>query len=230
MSERSNTIAFCSKCGAALPPESNYCLKCGSPVPSDLPSQDPKEQGENKPWYFSKPILVSTFLLLTPVWALLILADRRQGRAAKAFAGVVTVGYVSLFGYIFLADAPLVSTLVGPAEIEFGSDYLESAQGDISITDPRSSFSYDDEFAWVAHLDAPAGTTRVDLVLSKVTQSGGEQVIERTPMDLANPRYMVLFGKSPYFLSFIEPGLYRLRVMSRDNTLAVGEFELINQQ
>jgi hypothetical protein len=114
--------------------------------------------------------------------------------------------------------------MVGPGRIEFGSDYVESV-GSISITDPKSAFSPGEQFAWVARLRGSAKTTRVNLVLSKITPSGGEQVIDKGVMDIADPKYDTLFGKLPSGLQ-TGSGRYKFRVVSGDKVLAEGEFEM----
>jgi len=225
MSERSGSTLFCSRCGAGLAPDSSFCPKCGSPV---RPKSTPIKVREviripKRPWYFSNLFLILTFLFVTPIGAGLILADKQQSRWLKVIVGIIGLGYMVYFGYFFLG-APFTSTMVGPGKIEFGSDYVESA-GSISITDPKSAFSSGEQFAWVARLRGSAKTTRLNLVLSKITSSGGEQVIDRGVMDIANPKFDTVFGKSPSGIQ-TGSGRYKFRVMSGDNVLAEGEFEM----
>ena len=68
--------------------------------------QDPYAQ---KPWYRSTLFLVLTFFLLPPVWALLIITDRSQGRAVTIFAYAVLL-------LIFLCGIGVVSSSVFFAE------------------------------------------------------------------------------------------------------------------
>jgi ribosomal protein L40E len=224
-SRRVDPQLFCTKCGVELPPESSFCSKCGSPVRPKSTSIKPREVPRipKRPWYFSDLFLILTFLFVTPIGAGLILADKQQRRWVKVIVGIIGLGSVVYFGYFFLG-APFTSTMVGPGRIEFSSDYVESA-GSISITEPKSTFSPGEQFAWVARLRGSAKTTRLNLVLSRITSSGGEQVIDRNVMDIADPKFDTVFGKSPSGIK-TGSGRYKFRVMSGDNILAEGEFEM----
>jgi hypothetical protein len=86
----------------------------------------------DKPWYRSTLFLILTFFLLPPVWALLIITDRSQGRPVTIFAYAVLlviflcgIGVVS--SSVFMADTlseiftqlniPLVSTRIPPTTV-----------------------------------------------------------------------------------------------------------------
>ena len=57
----------------------------------------------HKPWYRSRVFLLLTFFLLPPLWALLIITDRGQGRPATMLA-------YSIFLVIFLCGIGVVSS------------------------------------------------------------------------------------------------------------------------
>lgn len=153
------------------------------------------------------------------------MADKQQRKWIKVVVGIIGLVYVVYFGYFFLG-APFTSTVVGPGRIEFGSDYVESAGSIISITDPKSAFSSGEQFAWVARLRGSAKTTRLNLVLSRITSGGGEQVVDKGVMDIADPKFDTVFGKLPSGIQ-TGSGRYKFRVTSGDNTLAEGEFEIL---
>jgi ribosomal protein L40E len=227
MSGRNESPLFCSKCGAGLAPDSSFCPKCGSPVRPKSPSVKTQEVPRipKRPWYFSDLFLILTFLFVPPIGAGLILADKQQRIWTKVIVGIIGLGCVVYLGYFFLG-APFTSTMVGPGRIEFGSDYVESAGGIISISDPKSVFSSGEQFAWVARLGGSAKTTRLNLVLSRITPSGGEHVVDKGVMDIADPKFDTVFGKSPSGIK-TDSGRYKFRVMSGDNILAEGEFEVL---
>ena len=233
---REQSAGFCRKCGTDNPGDSRFCRGCGAPLLEEQETQEEvtvvgtigeppptmDQQKPKQPWYFSTTFLALTFLFFTPLWGMLILADRRHGRGLKAFAGLLIAAYILLFAYI-LGGAQFGSALIGPATIEFGSSYVETGNG-VVIENPRSAFYYYEELAWVVHLRGPAKTTSLDLVVSTISASGGEQVVDSGPMRLAHPDFQVLYGRYP--LSSLGRGHHRLRVMSGDNTLAEGDFEV----
>lgn len=116
---------------------------------------------------------------------------KQRIKAAKiSFAlGVVILLWLS---YYFIGAA-FISSMFGPATIEFGSKYMESP-GNISLVEKRSAFIIRDPVAWVARLSGPVRATSVDLSLSRVTESAGEFVITRNPIYIANPEDTVIFG------------------------------------
>lgn len=82
-----------------------------------------------EPWYRSTVFLVLTFFLLPPVWAVLIITDRRQSRSVTVFAYAVLVlvflcGIGVVSSSVFLGDTlsgifsqlniPLVPTAIPP--------------------------------------------------------------------------------------------------------------------
>ena len=83
-----------------------------------------------KPWYRSTAFLILTFFLLPPVWAVLIITDRSQGKSVTIFAYAVLVlvflcGIGVVSSSVFFADTwseiftqlniPLVSTRIPQA-------------------------------------------------------------------------------------------------------------------
>lgn len=175
------------------------------------------------PWYFSRSALIFTFLFLTPIWSILILADRkRQGVGVRIMAILVGVGYLWFFGTSFFG-ASGVTTVTGPSIIKFGTDYTETPNS-VSVSIPKSQFSLGDQVAWVAQLHGPVKTTRVDLVLSRVGASGGEMVLNRSVLDIADPNFTILYGKFP--LLFTQEGNYKLRIIYNDKSLAEGIFKV----
>ena len=175
------------------------------------------------PWYFSRSALIFTFLFLTPIWSILILANRkRQSIGVRIIAVLVGIGYLWLFGAPFLG-ASSVTTVTGPSIIEFGTDYTEMSNS-VSVSIPKSRFSLGDQVAWVAQLRGPVKTTRVDLVLSKVGVSGGEVVLDRSVINIADPNSTILYGRFP--LLFTQDGNYKLRIIYNDKSLAEGAFKV----
>lgn len=177
-----------------------------------------------KPWYYSNAVLIVTFLLLFPVWAILILTNGGQRTIVRVLAGIVGAVSVLLFGSAFLG-APLLSSVSGPGVIEFGSDYRQT-NSDFTVVGPRATFTMSDQVAWVARFKGAANTTKLDVALSRV-QGSGETVLSRESMSIADPRYSVVASKFPVALLVRgEFGTYRLRVYSGDTVLALGEFML----
>lgn len=105
---RNEGPAFCAKCGAELVPGSSFCWKCGAPVEGARVSIETKE-APKKPWYFSRPVLILTLLFLTPVWAILILADKRQGKGVKILASLIGLGYLLYCGYLVVGTSSISS-------------------------------------------------------------------------------------------------------------------------
>ena len=74
------------------------------PVAPPAVQPPPVPQPKKSPWYFSGPVLALTLLFCTPLWAMLVLADRRQGRKTKIVAGVIGLIWLLWCGYITLND------------------------------------------------------------------------------------------------------------------------------
>jgi uncharacterized membrane protein YvbJ len=96
---------FCARCGTPNSSEEKFCARCGeatgqNSAPANVLAHDvaslPTDQPNKRHWYFSGPVLLLTFLFLTPAWAILILADRRRSKELKALAALVALGYVVL--------------------------------------------------------------------------------------------------------------------------------------
>jgi tetratricopeptide (TPR) repeat protein len=98
---------FCSYCGALNDDEAMFCTKCGRSA-QQRPSQRPDNpegvgrltgdaaEEMRRPWYFSTLALFLSFLFLTPVWVILILADRSREKGLKIVAGLVGAAYIVL--------------------------------------------------------------------------------------------------------------------------------------
>lgn len=182
-------------------------------------------ESRETPWYVSSGFLLFAVVFLTPAWIAIKLA--RPGTQRITVARIA----LSLYGFllaIFINDLlghPL-SSLFGPAEIEFGSKYVE-APGQVSLVDKRSSFSSDDLIAWVVYLKTPVEVTSVDLAVSKVTKSGGDLVLSKSPIFIADPSYNILFGHlNPLILVASGTGRYRVYITRADKILARGELDV----
>lgn len=132
--------------------------------------------------------------------------------------------------YYFLDFAFFREKLLGPAKIQFGSKYIESS-GKVLLERTAEVFPVKQPMiAWVAHLNGSVNRTSVDLVLSKLTDSGGERVLAKDPLNIADPAYNILYGIiNPFTLILGGSGTYRFRVASEHTILAQGEFRLENR-
>ncbi len=98
---------LCSNCSQPIDTDDKFCRFCGQPLakeatPSDSETRDP-QYFSPKPWYFSTPVLIFTFLFLTPLWSILVLADDQQSGIAKLFALLIVLIYILLlfFGSLY---------------------------------------------------------------------------------------------------------------------------------
>jgi len=177
--------------------------------------------------------MILTFLFATPVWVILILINRSQKLSVKLLASIIGIGYAYLC-FSMALGRPFVSQLVGPAKIEFGTAILNDGT-DVRVANLTSQFDYPVdslEFAWVAHLGVPVGTTTPRLVLSQAV-NGGEQVIAQTMLTLADSNYTIVYGQDMrwtgatlYGVLPLQRGVYVLRLMAGDTILARGEFSV----
>lgn len=83
--------AVCPGCGASMPAERGICARCAQalvqavraePLPQAAPSPPPVSAPV--PWYFRQNALALAFLIFIPLWTLLILMDKRPGRASAS--------------------------------------------------------------------------------------------------------------------------------------------------
>src|SRR5690348_4542491 len=91
------------------------------------------------PWYVSSGFLLFAVVFLTPTWIAIKLDSpgAQRIKVARIALSLYTV-LLSILIYDFLGKP--FSTLFGPAEIEFGLNYVEMP-GRISIVEKRSTFS-----------------------------------------------------------------------------------------
>lgn len=64
---------------------------------------DPLSQPGSPPWYRSTVFLTSMFFLAPPVWAILILTDRKQSCVPRLFAAVVVLGTLVCVVFLYWA-------------------------------------------------------------------------------------------------------------------------------
>lgn len=211
------SLGLCAHCGAEVSHDEAFCYRCKTPTEEGIVNETKINEAE-VPWYFSSATIVLTFLLLTPVWSILVILDKRKSKLIK-IAGVA-VFFLYLFYFGSLAAGYL--NIGDPVKIKFGADYVESSSG-INIFEEKNTFYNGDQLAWLVELSGPVKSTSVNLLLSKVTASGGEQVIDTSPLTLANPDFNILYGKFPLLL-FTGEGTYKFRVVRGDKTLAEGSF------
>ena len=85
------------------------------------------------------------------------------------------------------------ATPTQPAGIEFGTALEKAAPKGLGIVlaHPGTRFGRGKPFAWVARLERPAGTTRLEIMMTHVTPTGAETVLDRQPLSLADPTYNV---------------------------------------
>ena len=66
---------YCARCGTPNSSEEKFCTGCGeatgqNPAPTNVPAHDvarlPTGQSNKRHWYFWGPVLLLTFLFLTP--------------------------------------------------------------------------------------------------------------------------------------------------------------------
>ena len=127
-----------------------------------------KTHSPQPPWYRSTIFLVLTFFLLPPVWALLIITDRSQGRPVTIFAYTVLVlvflcGLGVVSSAVFFADTwseiftelniPLVSTRIPQATVS--PAITEAPSETIAVTPIPPTVVADTEavctIVWVEH-------------------------------------------------------------------------------
>jgi hypothetical protein len=58
------------------------------PIFDETGKQESSSDSET-PWYRDKIIYIFTFLFMGPVWAILILSDKKQSSSVKIFAGII---------------------------------------------------------------------------------------------------------------------------------------------
>jgi len=206
----------CTACRREVPAGAQFCPSCGVRA-AEMATDTPAKPA----WYFSRTALIISALLFFPLWAALVIANPRQSKGSKVAAAIIGGAATVLIIYA-VGGAPLVATVAGPASMDFGHDYVE-VKDNVTIADRVTSFSPGEQLAWVANLRGAAGTRQLSLALSRVTPSGGEEVIERQPFQLASPEFSVVFGK---FAVRVAPGRYKLRVFAFDRILAEGTFEV----
>ncbi|MFZ5823443.1 MAG: hypothetical protein ACOY94_03745 [Bacillota bacterium] len=160
--------------------------------------------------------------LATTGFALLVLAVVGLVRGELEFLhlrGRTEVSKLFTAAVIPFAASFLLSGGGAAGNIQFGRDYHVSG-GVASVVEPRESFGLAEEMAWVAHLRRPA-PSRVELAWVAV-KDGGESLVYRLPMDLANSGYTVVWNRHP--VPLLPTGEYRLRILSDNGTLAEGAF------
>lgn len=129
---------------------------------------------------------------------------------------------------VYTFGIPLLrAKILGPVKINFGTKHVESP-GNVSLNKISDTFSvHDPMIAWFARFEGPLRLTNVDLLLSKPTESGGELVVAKDSLNIADPRFTILFGYvNPFTLLLGGPGKYRLRIVSDHTVLAQGEFDI----
>ena len=107
--ERAVASQPCPHCSEPVDTDDQFCRSCGEPLDEEEYEEDIPQasRGADPPkyskraWFFSTPVLVFTFLFLTPLWSILVLADDQQSGMAKVLAAVIVLIYVSL---LFLAS------------------------------------------------------------------------------------------------------------------------------
>jgi hypothetical protein len=105
----------CPHCGEVVDPDDQFCRFCGGPLqedvtPSNSESPDRPRASRKKPWYFSAPILLFTFVFLTPLWSILVLSDEQQSGVAKIFAVIILLIYILLLFFASLYYGALTAT------------------------------------------------------------------------------------------------------------------------
>jgi hypothetical protein len=179
----------------------------------------------DQPWYVSAPFLLFAVVFLTPAWIAIKLAKPGRQRIKVARIALAVYGIMLVVLANDLLGHPF-STIFGPAEIEFGPKYIE-APGRVSLLEKKSNFSNSDPVAWLVYLKRPVQATSVDLSLSKVTESGGDLVVIRGPIYVADPNYNILFGQlNPFILISSGPGRFRVYITLGNDILARGEFNV----
>ena len=167
MTDQDASFVFCSMCGVRLKSGNRFCPKCGSQL-IQANHLDQFDSPRRKRSHAGKYIVL---LLL--------------------FAGVGAVIEYRYGGALF------VTKVTGPSNIKFGTDYKED-YGNISIVGERNSFKLSDKFAFIAVLRGPVRAGHVDLLLTGVsTSSGGEVVIKKERIEIADPRFNVIYFKAP---------------------------------
>src|SRR5579859_469724 len=116
---------FCSECGGVSTGATDGANTGG--VPGSVTVTQPPAASH---WYRTRGAMTVFFLLLTPVWAILLLTDGTARRLHRGFSAVIVVAYAIYFVPLLatLFGAAGSATLTGPATIQFG-DYNQETSG-----------------------------------------------------------------------------------------------------
>jgi TonB family protein len=140
--------------------------------------------------------------------------------------GALVLGTLA-YGYRDLVlDAGFQAALWGPAAIEFGKDVDEGS--DFKVRHPMTNLHGAKDLVglrWVAHLLGPVNGTRLELVVAKVLAGGGESVVTRQTLDVANPKPNVVSARVPVEAVVMAAATrVRLRLLAKERVVAEGEF------
>jgi hypothetical protein len=137
--------------------------------------------------------------------------------------GAVGVGFL-------LMRSGLVSLEARPS-IAFGEDYETLDDGTFTLVNESTEFGPDDTVAFVATLDAPVQTERAGLQLTHTAPDGTEKSIfpADAGFDIADPDATTLAFRLPVPGTF-QPGEYTLQVTNGGQTLAEGQFTVVDSQ
>lgn len=197
---------FCQFCGTKL--ENKICDVCTPPI-----------QTVKAPWYFSKRTKLISFILFTPLWAVLVLANKRTGKGEKLFAG-------AMLGITILCYAAIyTNTTHAPGIVKFGTR-VES----LSVLDPGTSFRSDEAIKWATELRSPIGTTSLLLTLSEKQADGVEVPVGQRMLSVASPdfdRISANLDLDAFTIRTVKPGLYVLRILASGKVIASGEFTIV---
>lgn len=117
--------------------------------------------------------------------------------------------------------------------IVFGENYeeVDPASNDgrgFKIINPRDTFTPAEPFAFIVMCEEPFGKTKVELVLSSLSDTGSETVQARQEIQVANPtvfRNTAFRAKrASQSMGRYKFGRYKLRCFREDTLLAEGEF------
>ncbi len=118
---------LCPSCGSSNHDSMAKCV-CGldksGPAPDEDSAAHPSEL--HQPWYLSQTFTIIAFLLITPVWAILRLVDKKENRITKIAASIIFALYVGYVGYLYRTSEGMQQTKqeTAPVNNNFEADHI----------------------------------------------------------------------------------------------------------
>lgn len=124
-------------------------------------------------------------------------------------------------------ELPAPALLGGTGVITFGTAYDPDT---LTVTKPVTRFkaTYKGEIAWSASLAEPAGSTTLEIALTRRSKGGAEETIFQEQVPIANPEFDTLANQIDLLLLVDrKAGTYVMRYIREGTVLAEGEFTVV---